>query len=42
MIKIQLLAKIETNITVLLKGRVVLINCRDACLLIQLGLAKLL
>lgn len=41
MIKVQLLTEIKTNKTTLPPGKIVLINCKDACLLIQIGWAKL-
>lgn len=41
MIKIQLLTEIKTDKTTLPPGKVVLINYKDACVLIKIGWAKL-
>ncbi len=40
MVKIQLLTEIKTDITILPAGKLVLINCKDAHILIRGGLAK--
>ncbi len=41
MIRIELLHEIKTDKTILPAGKVVLLNCPDACILIQIGWAKL-